>query len=119
MGQSVYAVAGYGVILSLENVENDDHREVLEDLEEFRNTGFISTGVGAYPDRSIWFIGVGASVNAYRTTPGEPVAVDPVRHGVMEQIEDFLDEVKFDDGTTAKQYLDAESFGFHVAAYVS
>ena len=118
MGQSVYAVAGYGVILNLENVENEDHREALEDLD-FREDGFISTVVGAYSDLPVWFIGAGASVNAYRVSPGKPIDFDPVRHGVMERIEAFLDEVKFDDGTTAKQYLDAETFGFHVAGYVS
>lgn len=119
MGQSIYAVAGYGVILDLETVESEDHYNNLSDLYPDADDAVACLSVGAYTDHPIWFIGEGVQAHAYRTHPGKPSALNPEPTGVLDRIRAFLEGIVFEDGQTALIYLKPETFGFHVTSYVS
>lgn len=119
MGQTIYAVAGYGIILDTEAVQNEDHHNVLSDLYADPEDGIACLSVGAYTDHPMWFIGEGVSSHAYRNHPGTPSALNPDPTGVLDRIRAFLEGIVFEDGQTALIYLKPETFGFHVTSYVS
>ena len=119
MGQSITAVAGYGIILDIENVQNEDHYTALSDLYADAEDAIACLSVGAYTDHPMWFIGEGVEASAYRSNPGTPSALNPEPTGVLDRIRAFLEGIVFEDGQTALIYLKPETFGFHVASYVS
>lgn len=121
MGQTICAVAGIGIIVNLDKI--DDPREELYDfLSEAcgdDEDGIVVLEIGTYADNPAYFIGSGAVTSSHDEITGDPIWRQPTSKVELgAKIKKLLSEIPCADGTWLTLFNE-RLFGFHVHPYVS
>lgn len=116
MGVDVSAIAGYGIVLNLEDYD-DEVREALGDDLYVKDGAFMGTRIGGEGDNA-WFVGYGGETGWRRPIQTEPLSIPTDLDVIRGRIRVFLEEIALPNGETAFSLYDESKFGFYVNLHV-